>query len=134
MVCRGRWEADQGRPLGAAATPKHPHRVHVDVLGPVTVSVDGVERPVTARRERAVLACLALHVGEAVSADRLLEEVWGDDLPVSARRAVAYQVSRLRNYVDHDVGGWLRVAHRIRRRGRPPLRASAGRSARHADV
>ncbi len=60
------------------------------------IEVDGVERPITARRQRAVLACLALHAGEAVSADRLLDDVWGDEQPDSGVRAVAYQISKLR--------------------------------------
>ena len=55
--------------------------VRVGVLGPMRLDVEGVERPLTARRQRAVLACLVLHVGEAVSADRLLHDVWGDALP-----------------------------------------------------
>ncbi|HEX4983993.1 MAG TPA: helix-turn-helix domain-containing protein, partial [Ilumatobacteraceae bacterium] len=66
-------------------------------MGPVRVEVNGIERQVTARRQRAVLACLALHAGEAVSADRLLDDVWGDEQPESGVRAVAYQVSKLRS-------------------------------------
>jgi DNA-binding SARP family transcriptional activator len=46
------------------------------VLGPLVVEVDGIERSITSRRQRAVLACLAPHPGRAVSADRLLDEIW----------------------------------------------------------
>ena len=71
--------------------------IRIGVLGPVRLDMDGVERPLTARRQRAVLACLVLHVGEAVSADRLLHDVWGPDfLPGSGVKAVAYQISKLR--------------------------------------
>ncbi len=66
----------------------------VGVLGPILVEVDGLPRPTTARRQRAVLAYLALHAGEAVSADRLLDAVWGDDLPDTGTRTIAYQISR----------------------------------------
>jgi predicted ATPase/DNA-binding SARP family transcriptional activator len=79
-----------------------PPAVRVDVLGPVTVTVDGASCSVTARRQRAVLACLALHAGEAVSADRLLEEVWGDDLPDTGRRAIPYQIARLRSSLEPE--------------------------------
>ena len=58
-------------------------------LGATTVEVAGVPMPITARRQRAILACLALHAGEAVSAERLLDEVWGDDLPDTRARAVS---------------------------------------------
>ncbi len=74
----------------------------VGVLGPVRIEVSGVERSITARRQRAVLACLVLHAGEAVSADRLLEEVWGDEQPDSGVRAVAYQISKLRDLLEPD--------------------------------
>ena len=77
----------------------------VGVLGPVRIEVRGVERPITARRQRAVLACLALHAGEAVSADRLLDDVWGDEQPDSGVRAVAYQVSKLRSLLEPDRTG-----------------------------
>ncbi len=66
------------------------------MLGPVRLEVDGIERPLTAPRQRAVLACLVLHAGQAVSADRLLHDVWGDELPASGAKAVAYQIFKLR--------------------------------------
>ena len=76
--------------------------VRIGVLGPLRLEVDGVERPLTARRQRSVLACLVLHVGEAVSADRLLHDVWGDDLPGSGVKAVAYQILKLRSLLGAD--------------------------------
>ena len=88
--------AQPSRGDGGASGPR------VGLLGPVRIEVDGVERPITARRQRAVLACLALHAGEAVSADRLLDDVWGDDAPDSGVRAVAYQVSKLRSLLEPD--------------------------------
>ena len=90
---------------GASSSDAELARLRVGVLGPTIVDVDGVERSVTARRPRAVLACLALHPGEAVSADRLLEEVWGDDLPDTGARAVAYQVAKLRSLLQPDRSG-----------------------------
>ena len=77
----------------------------VGVLGPILVEVDGLPRPTTARRQRAVLAYLALHAGEAVSADRLLDAVWGEDLPDTGTRTIAYQISRLRSSLEPDRSG-----------------------------
>ena len=96
MARAGRRGLDQ--PSAVAAPPA----IHVGVLGPVMVMVDGSPRPVSARRQRAVSACLALHAGEAVSADRLLEEVWGDDLPDTGRRAVPFQIAKLRSSLEPD--------------------------------
>ncbi len=77
----------------------------IALLGPLLVEVRGVEHRLTARRQRSVLAYLAIHAGEAVSADRLLDEVWGDDVPATGVKAVAYQVSELRNVLEPDRRG-----------------------------
>lgn len=80
-------------------------RATVAVLGPTIVTVDGVERTITARRRRAVLICLALHPDEPLSADRLLDEIWGEDLPDTGQRAVAHQVAKLRTLLQPDRRG-----------------------------
>ena len=101
--CGGRRESVESSlvPASTASASAVP-RLRVRVLGPVTVDVDGLERRLTARRQRAVLACLALHPGVAMSADRLLEEVWGEDLPDTGAHTVAYQISKLRNALEPD--------------------------------
>jgi len=95
----GRATSSRGEP---EQTP--PPRVLIDVLGPLRVTVDDVERPVTASRQRAVLVCLARRVGEAVSADRLLEDVWSPHVPETGSRAVAYQVSKLSAIIIRLIG------------------------------
>jgi predicted ATPase/DNA-binding SARP family transcriptional activator len=70
------------------------------LLGPLLVEVNGVERVVTARRQRSVLACLAVHAGEAVSADRMLDEVWGEETPGTGVKAVAFQISKIRSLLE----------------------------------
>jgi DNA-binding SARP family transcriptional activator len=73
------------------------------LLGPVAV-IDG-EREVTVRqrRQRALLALLLLHLGETVSVDRLLEELWGSDAPKTALASLHNAVSQLRRLVGADV-------------------------------
>src|SRR5215467_12451852 len=55
--------------------------VEFRILGPLEVA-DG-DRPVllSGSRERALLAILLIRAGEVVSADRLIDELWGSDLP-----------------------------------------------------
>ncbi|MEV1173860.1 BTAD domain-containing putative transcriptional regulator [Nonomuraea sp. NPDC049784] len=66
------------------------------LLGPVGVwARDKLIGPSTAQ-QRSVLAMLLLNVGRVVSLDRLVEAVWGQEPPVSARNAVHGYVSRLR--------------------------------------
>jgi DNA-binding SARP family transcriptional activator len=58
--------------------------------------VDGRRVDLSSRRERALLGVLLLHVGEVVSVDALIDSVWGERAPVSARHMVHEYVSRLR--------------------------------------
>jgi DNA-binding SARP family transcriptional activator len=76
------------------------------VLGPVEVWVDG--RPAYAghARQRAVLAALLLDAGRAVPLDVLIDRVWGEDPPRSARNVVYGYVGRLKAVLAaaHDPG------------------------------
>ena len=65
----------------------------IAVLGPLTV--DGDETGL-GRRDRVVLAALTVRLGEPVSADRLADLLWGDDLPASWPKLVQGCVVRLR--------------------------------------
>src|SRR3954447_605112 len=66
------------------------------ILGPLEVR-DG-NRPVELPRQkqRALLASLLLRAGEPASIDRLIEDLWGDSAPASARASLQNVVSQLR--------------------------------------
>lgn len=64
----------------------------VGLLGPV--SVGGVEVP--GIRAKRLLTSLALAGGRARTADRLIDDVWGDTPPKSPHSALHTQISRLR--------------------------------------
>ena len=70
------------------------------ILGPTEVLDGGRRRPLPSGRGRALLALLALQAGEPVSADRLIDELWGDDPPPTARTVVHGLVSRLRRVLE----------------------------------
>jgi DNA-binding SARP family transcriptional activator len=67
------------------------------LLGPLVVRQGGVIVPVTARRQRAVLAALVLNAGRLVGHDELAEALWGAAPPRRARVSVQNYVMRLRN-------------------------------------
>ena len=67
----------------------------IAVLGPLTVDGDGGRKNL-ARRERVVLAALAVHPGEVVSAGALADALWGDQPPASEAKVVQGCVVRLR--------------------------------------
>jgi DNA-binding SARP family transcriptional activator/tetratricopeptide (TPR) repeat protein len=66
------------------------------LLGPLSVIAEGRELSVGGSRERTVLAVFLLERGRLVSIDRLVDAVWGDFPPESARGQVHICVSALR--------------------------------------
>ena len=85
------------------------------ILGPFEV-VDG-ERPVAlgGPKQRALLAILLLRRGEAVSSERLIDQLWGERPPATAAKTLQGYVSHLRKALGNEVlltrgGGYLLAA------------------------
>jgi DNA-binding SARP family transcriptional activator len=70
--------------------------VLVRVLGPLAVITDDGPVVLTSRRERGLLAALALHGGRGVGYDALSEGVFGAESPARPRHALATLALRLR--------------------------------------
>jgi predicted ATPase/DNA-binding SARP family transcriptional activator len=70
------------------------------ILGPLEVRADGRAVALGGARPRAVLAVLALHANQPVSAERLAVALWGEDAPPSAVKNVQVYVARLRKALD----------------------------------
>jgi predicted ATPase/DNA-binding SARP family transcriptional activator len=70
--------------------------MEVRLLGPLEVTVSGRVVEVPGQRLRALLALLALDAGRVVSVDRLLDALYGEDLPQQAENALQQAVSKLR--------------------------------------
>ncbi len=71
------------------------------VLGPLEVAGEGSEVvPVRAAKERALLLLLLLHANEVVSAERLIDELWGERPPESAANVLQTYVSHLRRLLE----------------------------------
>ncbi len=66
------------------------------LLGPLEVVER--DRPVAlgGAKQRSLLAVLLLHSNQVVSADRLIDELWGDAPPPTAAKSIQVHVSRLR--------------------------------------
>jgi predicted ATPase len=76
----------------------------VAVLGPVSVrSGDGGLTEPAGHRAKGLLVALALAAPAAVGAERLTDEVWGDDRPRGARAALQTLVSRIRSTLGDDL-------------------------------
>ncbi|MFI6475194.1 BTAD domain-containing putative transcriptional regulator [Streptomyces sp. NPDC050516] len=71
----------------------------IDVLGPLGVRVNGVGVMPSAPKPRKVLALLALHVDRVVPVGLLVEELWGERPPRSARTTLQTYVLQLRELI-----------------------------------
>jgi class 3 adenylate cyclase/tetratricopeptide (TPR) repeat protein len=74
------------------------------VDGDTTVALGGV-------RQRTLLAILLLNANEVVSADRLVDELWGERSPESGRGALQVRVSQLRKALGDGGAQLLTRAH-----------------------
>jgi DNA-binding SARP family transcriptional activator len=70
--------------------------VEVMLFGEFEVASGGVPLPVRGAKQRALLALLALSRGTPVSADRLIDQLWGDSQPAKAANALQAQIVQLR--------------------------------------
>ncbi len=86
------------------------------ILGPLEVRDDGATLPLGGGKQRALLALLLLHPNEAVSTDRLIDELWGEQPPPTAGKILQNHVSQLRRVLSDGLlvtrgrGYALRVA------------------------
>jgi DNA-binding SARP family transcriptional activator len=84
----------------AAALPSSSRSTTFEVLGPVTVTVDGVPARLGGPRQVAVLARLLVNPGQVVSMDQLVDAVWDGDAPARPEVALRSYVSNLRRAVE----------------------------------
>ncbi|MFE9812636.1 BTAD domain-containing putative transcriptional regulator [Streptomyces sp. NPDC005227] len=73
--------------------------MEIDVLGPLGVRVNGVAVMPTAPKPRKVLALLALHVDRVLPVGLLIEELWGQRPPRSARTTLQTYILQLRELI-----------------------------------
>jgi predicted ATPase/class 3 adenylate cyclase len=71
-------------------------QVELCVFGPIEARGPLGAIEFSRAKERAILAALALFHGRTLSADRLVDAVWGDRLPARAEKALQTHVHRLR--------------------------------------
>jgi DNA-binding SARP family transcriptional activator len=74
--------------------------IDIDILGTVSVTVNGGQRELRANKLRAMLAVLALDAGRAVSFVDLADELWAGGQLGNARNALQAHATRLRKVLD----------------------------------
>ena len=86
--------------------------MQIRVLGHFEASVDDQPVALGGAKQRAVLAMLGLEANRAVSADRLIDGLWGEEPPPSAAKMVQNYVWRLRKVLAADGGTEIRTRGR----------------------
>src|SRR6185369_17626647 len=71
-------------------------RPQFSLLGPVSMSLDGEPIALGGQKRRALLAVLLLDANRVVSRDRLIDALWGEEPPDTARNTLQVYVSQLR--------------------------------------
>jgi DNA-binding SARP family transcriptional activator/DNA-binding XRE family transcriptional regulator len=74
----------------------------IQVLGPLSISVDGTHVNLRSERQRTMLGILALTPGVPVTIDVLVDAAWGVHSPPTAVDLVRSQMSRLRRRIQPE--------------------------------
>lgn len=101
---------------------RYVREVRFQVLGPLRVTADGEDLPLGGPQQRLVLALLVAARGRTVSTDSLIQGVWGEEMPPTARKALQGYVHHLRTGIGDrlktetggyslDTGGEVDAAH-----------------------
>jgi WD40 repeat protein/DNA-binding SARP family transcriptional activator len=72
------------------------------LLGPLEVDAGEGPLPLGGPKQRAVLAQLLIRANEVVPTETLLDEIWGEEPPETARKVIQTYVSHLRKVVGQD--------------------------------
>ncbi|WP_255534972.1 BTAD domain-containing putative transcriptional regulator [Saccharomonospora sp. NB11] len=76
------------------------HDLRLQVLGPLSITVDGTPVNLGSERQRTMLAILALSPGVPATIDTLVDAAWGGQPPPTAVDLVRSQMSRLRRRIQ----------------------------------
>ncbi|WP_424530686.1 BTAD domain-containing putative transcriptional regulator [Sphaerisporangium viridialbum] len=76
--------------------------LYFSVLGPLTASRDGERIDLGGSRVKAVVATLLIAQGKVVTAERIVEAVWGEQAPNSVMASLYSYVTKLRKSLEPD--------------------------------
>ena len=86
-------------------------RIDIRVLGPLTVRINDTLADLGSTKQRRVLALLLMRVNKVVSVSELIDAVWPEDPPRTARKNLQVYVCGLRKLlpgrIQHDANGYV---------------------------
>ncbi|MEV7801972.1 BTAD domain-containing putative transcriptional regulator [Microbispora sp. NPDC088329] len=83
-------------------------RLHCSILGPLEVRVAGGRAVIGAPKQRLLLAILLCHANAVIPSDQLIDSLWGETPPRTARKNLQVYMSALRKIVGDRISfqGW----------------------------
>ncbi|MFE2479836.1 BTAD domain-containing putative transcriptional regulator [Streptomyces sp. NPDC059389] len=73
-----------------------------DVFGPLTVRRNGELLEIPRAKHRVVLAALLLHAPRTLTAEELIQQLWGGEPPLTARKTLQGYIARLRKLLGAE--------------------------------
>jgi DNA-binding SARP family transcriptional activator/tetratricopeptide (TPR) repeat protein len=73
------------------------------ILGPLYISREGRPLKLGGHHQKVLVCLLLLHANEVVSAERIIDALWGEAAPATARKALQVSISRLRQILGAGV-------------------------------
>jgi DNA-binding SARP family transcriptional activator/class 3 adenylate cyclase len=89
-------QADFPAPSNGARASTVEQALTIRLLGPLDVERGGEVVAVAGQKQRAVLALLALHAGEVLPTEMLIDRLWGENPPRTAPTSLQNAISHLR--------------------------------------
>ncbi|MEW2412570.1 BTAD domain-containing putative transcriptional regulator [Streptomyces sp. NPDC046866] len=74
-----------------------------DVFGPLAVRRSGKSIEIPQAKHRVLLASLLLRAGRTLTAEELIQQLWGGEPPLTARKTLQGYIARLRKVLGADV-------------------------------
>lgn len=75
-----------------------------NLLGPLEASISGHQIPLRGINQRAMLGLLLLNANQVVATSRIIDALWGDDVPATSRKMVQNAASSLRQMIAEHGG------------------------------
>ncbi len=76
--------------------------IHFSILGPIEATRQGSRIDLGSPKQRAVLALLLIHANSPLTAEQMIDSLWGDSPPPSATATLQAYISNLRKVLEPD--------------------------------
>jgi SARP family transcriptional regulator, regulator of embCAB operon len=87
--------------------------IGISILGPLQLSINGIDATPTAPKQRQALALMALNEGQVVTSANFVDELWSENPPRSAKTTLQTYILHLRKLISREFKNESLVAREI---------------------